>query len=131
MTEHFLYESQSLYVKSSLVGPKAEFLRAEPSQEWKEDLQRFDSVAADVAGRAKAAGVPLIAVFLPNRAHAAIISVGEWPAGYNPYKLDDELRSIVTSHGGTYIDILPDFQSIPTPSSTIIRWTAIPMRKGT
>jgi hypothetical protein len=115
MTEHFLYESQSLYVKSSLVGPKAEFLRAEPSQEWKEDLQRFDSVAADVEGRAKAAGVPLIAVFLPNRAHAAIISVGEWPAGYNPYKLDDELRSIVTSHGGTYIDILPDFQSIPNP----------------
>jgi len=36
-------------------GAQSGVLRAEPSQEWKEDLQRFDSVAADVEGRAKAA----------------------------------------------------------------------------
>jgi hypothetical protein len=54
-------------------------------------------------------------VLLPNRAQAAMISMGEWPAGYDPYKLDAELRSIVTSHGGIYIDILPDFRAIPNP----------------
>jgi hypothetical protein len=41
--------------------------------------------------------------------------MGEWPAGYNPYKLDDELRPLITRHGGTYIDILPGFRDIPNP----------------
>jgi hypothetical protein len=44
-----------------------------------------------------------------------MISMGEWPAGYDPYKLDEELRSIITSHGGIYIDILPDLRNIPNP----------------
>jgi len=115
MTEHFFYESQSLYMKSFLMGPKAEFLRIKPSPEWKEYLQQFDSAATDVEGRAKAAGVPLVAVFVPGRAQAAMISLDDWPAGYDPYKLDNELRSIVARHGGTYIDILPDFRDIPNP----------------
>ena len=66
--------------------------------------------------RAKSRGCALCGVFLvPTRAQAAMISMGEWPAGYDPYKLDDELRAIVTSHGGIYIDILPDFRNIPNP----------------
>jgi len=59
--------------------------------------------------------VPLVVVLVPNRPQAAMISMGEWPAGYDPYKLDDELRSIVTSHGGTYIDILPEYRNMPNP----------------
>ena len=59
----------------------------------------------DMEERAKAAGVPLVAVLVPNRAQSAMISMGEWPAGYDPYKLDNELSAIVTSHGGMYIDI--------------------------
>jgi hypothetical protein len=42
-----------------------------------------------------------------------MISMVEWPAGYDPYKLDNELRTIITRHGGTYIDILPDYRNIP------------------
>jgi hypothetical protein len=41
--------------------------------------------------------------------------MGEWPAGYDPYKLDQELRTIVTNHDGTYIDILPEFRGMPNP----------------
>jgi hypothetical protein len=102
MLRHFLYESQSQYVKSYLLqGDDAGFLR--------------DSYSAEIAGKAQAAGVPLVAVLVPNRAQAAMISMGEWPAGFDPYKLNDRLRSIVVSHGGTYIDILPDFRGIPNP----------------
>jgi hypothetical protein len=78
-------------------------------------LHEFDGYAEDIKERARAAGIPLAAVFLPERAQAAMISMGEWPPGYDPYKLDDELRSIITSHGGTYIDILPEFRGIPNP----------------
>jgi hypothetical protein len=47
------------------------------------------------------------------RPQAAILSTGSWPAGYDPYKLGNELRTITTSHGGIYIDILPGFREIP------------------
>jgi hypothetical protein len=41
--------------------------------------------------------------------------MGEWRPEFDPFKLGNELRSIITSHGGIYIDILPDFRNIPNP----------------
>jgi len=70
-------------------------------------------LVADMELRAKVAGVPLVIAHAPDRVRAAMISSGEWPAGYDPYNLDRELRSIVESHGGTYIDILPGFRTVP------------------
>ena len=39
----------------------------------------------------------------------------ECPKGFDPYKLGNELHAIVVSHGGTYIDILPEFRTVPNP----------------
>jgi hypothetical protein len=44
-----------------------------------------------------------------------MISMGKWPDGYDPYKLDNELRAIITRHGGIYIDILPGYRALPNP----------------
>ena len=120
---HFLYESQSQTIASYLAeksdepymrkihGP--EFLRTEPSDEWRRHLTEFDGDVLETVAKASAVGVPLVAVLLPERAQAAMISSGEWPAGFDPYKLDNELRSMFMLHGGTYIDILPSFRNIP------------------
>jgi len=117
LIEHYLYESQSLYLKSSLgQGDDGNgYLKDEPSEKWRSLLRAFDGYAADIEARANAAGVPLVAVLLPLRAQAAMISVGSWPAGYDPYKLDGDVRSIITSHGGTYIDVMPTFRTIANP----------------
>jgi len=117
MLQHFLYESQSQYVDSYLLNgaDDAEFLRVEPNAEWKSQLKEFDGYAADIEERSRTAGVPFVAVLVPNRAQAAMISMGEWPAGYDPYKLGDELSAIISGHGGTYVDILPGFRNIPNP----------------
>jgi hypothetical protein len=114
---HFLYESRSQYVKSYLVLPdhEAGFLKAQPSAEWQTHLAEFDRYAAEIEAQCGAAGVPLVVVLLPNRAQVAMISMGDWPAGYDPYKLDDEVRSVINKHGGTFIDILPAFRNIPNP----------------
>jgi len=113
---HFLYRSQSQYVNSFLMGDdNAGYLKDDQTPDWKRHEQDFDRSAAVIEERARAAGVPLVAVLVPGRAQAAMISMGQWPAGYNPYKLGDELRAIVTSHGGIYVDILPDFRAIPNP----------------
>jgi hypothetical protein len=117
LLEHFLYESQTQYVKSYLRNDDTEagFLKTEPSKSWQNFLWYFDRDVAHIAGKSKEAGVPLVVVLLPNRAQTAMISMGEWPAGHDPYKLSDEVRSIVVSHGGTYADILPDYRGVPNP----------------
>jgi hypothetical protein len=105
-------ESQNQFLKRNRTG-EGQYLDAEPSQGRLNHLKEFDAYFADIATRAKAAGVPLIVVLLPTRVQAAMLSSGEWPASIDPYGLDDELRPIVVRQGGIYIDILPDFRGIP------------------
>jgi hypothetical protein len=109
-------ESQDQYVNSYLKNEDdAGFLKISPSAKWQYSLQVLQNDAAEFAKRADAAGVPFIAVLVPNRAQAAMISRGEWPDGYDPYKVGNVLRATIESHGGTYIDILPDLRPIPNP----------------
>ena len=114
MLQNFLYTSQNIYERAALSGADEDvgFLKKEQSEEWKARLESFDQDVAGVAEQAKAAGVPFAVVYLPNHVQAAMISMGEWPAVYDPYLLDRQLQNIVTRHGGSYIDMLPKFKSI-------------------
>jgi hypothetical protein len=117
MLRHLAYRSQSVYLKSYLMASDEEagFLRRNLSTEWRYRLGQFDKDEADVERWSKRTGVPIAVVLVPNRALAAMVSMREWPQGYDPYKLGDELRSIVVRHGGTYIDMVSDFRDIPNP----------------
>lgn len=131
--EHLLYKSQSQdqYVQSYLRNEDdAGFLRNDPGEKWQRLRRHFQLEAADYEKRAKAAGVPFVAVLVPNRAQAAMISMGKWPQGYDPYKLDGELRKIIESNGGIYIDILQDYRSLPNPEQNYFPVDGHPDAKG-
>jgi hypothetical protein len=109
-------ESKDAYIKSYLRnGDNANFLKSEPDSKWQMQLQSFDAELAEIAGLAKKSGVPLVAVLVPNRPQAAMLSNGNWPAGYDPFKLEGEVRDGVMNHGGCFIDILPDYRLVPNP----------------
>jgi hypothetical protein len=111
---HFLYESESEFMKSSLMRENEDdFLKSQLSDQWLQHLQLFDSYAGAIEARAKNAGIPFVVVLVPDRVQATMIGTGVWPAGYDPYSLGERLRSITTRQGGTYIDILPGFRGIP------------------
>jgi hypothetical protein len=59
-----------------------------------------------------------------------MISMNEWPPGYDPFKLDNELRSIIERHGGIYVDILPDLRAIPNPERGFYRVEGHPNALG-
>lgn len=115
MLRHFLFESQSETLKATFISSDSEagYLKADPSAAWRNLLKNFESDAAAVQGEANSSGVPFAAVLVPGRGQAAMISTGEWPAGFDPYELGKQLRSIIVSHGGFYIDILHDFCRLP------------------
>jgi len=127
-----LYQSQSMYVKTYLMGADSEigYLRAQPSTEWQARLHQFDLATGEIAREAIAAHIPLVAVYLPRGPQAAMISMNEWPDGYDPFKLDNELRAIVERHGGAYIDILPEFRRIPNPERGFYRVEGHPNAQG-
>jgi hypothetical protein len=110
LLSHFLYSSNSQFVKASLMSDD---YQSEPSADRKKLLKEFDNDAASIEAQAINAGVPLVAVLLPNHAQAAMISMQELPAGVDPYWADEDVRSIITSHGGIYIDMFPDIRAIP------------------
>lgn len=113
-----LYASPSQYIKNSVMGEgdQTEFLESAPSAEMQNRIEEFNNNAAKIESQARDAGIPLVAVLVPDRTQAAMISMmSECPEGFDPYKLDNELRSIIVSHGGTYIDILPDYRMVPNP----------------
>jgi hypothetical protein len=116
LLQHFLFQNKNQYVKSTLMeGDSAGYLQTQPSTKWQQRLRQFNIDAAKVEAQATAAHVPFVAVLLPTRVQAAMISMGSWPAGYDPYRLDHELRAIIASHGGIYVDILPDLRTLPNP----------------
>jgi hypothetical protein len=110
-----MYKSRSQYLKSSLAGDDSDFMRIPANAQYQMELQNFDKDAAEVARQAKSANLPLVVTLLPVRAQAALISMGDWPADIDPYRLNNDMRAIVTRHGGTYVDILPDYRSITNP----------------
>jgi hypothetical protein len=115
MLHHLLYESESEYVEHYLLqdDSAAGYMRTRLSGEWQSRLRIFDGYAAQLEQDARTTGVPWAVVFVPNRAQSAMLSTGQWPAGTNPYTLNDALRPIITAHGGGVIDIFSDFRSIP------------------
>jgi hypothetical protein len=132
MLSHYLYLSQHQYLTAYLAQSDSEagFLKLQPSAVWQDRLRQFDGVAAEIEGRARAAGVPLVAVFVPNRAQAAMISLGEWPSQYDPYKIGNEVGTIIAAHGGTYVDILPDFRTVPNPEKYYLPIDGHPTAQG-
>lgn len=132
LVRHVLYQSQSTYVKSYLMGADSEsgYLRAQFSPEWQARLHQFDLAAGELEQESKAAHIPLVVVYLPRGPQAAMIAMNDWPAGYDPFKLDNELRAIVEHHGATYIDILPAYRRIPNPERGFYRVEGHPNAQG-
>ena len=118
LLQHYLYKSPSQYVQHYLMlKDSAGFLRTPTPPAWDVRLQKFDGDFALVADRMHTAGVPMVAVLLPHRAQAVMVSAGAWPSGYDPAHLDRALQPIIEKHGSTYVDVLQDFRSVPHPGS--------------
>jgi hypothetical protein len=116
---HYLYEFQSedQFVRAALQGQSPDdesgFLLVAQGPAWKKHWVDFQGHARDMITRARAAGIPMAVAFAPNRVQAAMISAGEWPAGYDPYGVDSGLRRLIEADGGTFVELLPSYRAVP------------------
>lgn len=106
----YRYSDNRQYVHQYLQGQDSEigYLPTHPSEAWKESYQAFNQSIAQMSVLTRTAGIPFVVVLLPTRAQEVMLNSGSWPPGYDPYLIDQKVKSIVTSHGGIYLDIFPE-----------------------
>ncbi len=103
-------QGKQRYIRQYLRGQDSEigYLPTHPSEAWKESYQAFNQSIAQMSVLTRTAGIPFVVVLLPTRAQEVMLNSGSWPPGYDPYLIDQKVKSIVTSHGGIYLDIFPE-----------------------
>jgi hypothetical protein len=118
LLQHTLFLSQSQFIRNTLSEPDvAGFLLKNQPPVWNRHWQEFDTYAADLASRSKAAGIPFCVTAIPNRADASLVSAGEWPPEVDPYLFASKVRSLSESHGAVYLDVLSSFSKVPAAES--------------
>jgi hypothetical protein len=107
---HYLYSSKSQFVRASVMRG---IYMSELNMDQKRKLQLFDRDYARMEAQAEKSGVLLVVALLPDHAEADMLLTQDLPPDVDPYKFGEELRSIVASHGGTYVDIFSFVRSKP------------------
>ena len=106
-----LYQSQSAYMAAYLRNIRETAQLPENSKSEEDGrMVLFNSYVKTIVDEAKAAGVPVVATFLPNRAESDLFAMSPRPAGIDPDRLNDEGRTLMVSDGATYVDVAADLQ---------------------
>jgi len=118
--QHLYYEDVASYVPLFLLNKdKAGFLYRDYSPSWTERIATFGRIDGTIADAAKAAGVPLVVAFVPQRAQAALVKMTP-PKGVDPYRLQQAVQRIVEQQGGHFVDATPALGRTPSPASLFL-----------
>jgi hypothetical protein len=119
MESYFLLKDDDTYVPLFLrSGHNPDFMRAPLTPAWSRKLRNFEALMKQVAGLAKARGVPAVLIFAPQRAEASLASTDRFGHDYDPELLPNALGRIARNHGMIFADVT---RAVPrnTPSDTL------------
>ena len=119
MEQYFLLKSDDSYVPVYLnYGAKADFMRTPLSPAWTRKLHDFDGLMAQLSALARHGRAPLVLLYAPQRAQAAMIASDRFGHDLDPGGLPQALAQIAQAHDIKFVDA---GQSIPrdTPSANL------------
>lgn len=118
------YVAQSFYAKNGdrfaeiylKYGEKANFLRAPLSPFWQDRLKAYDHILEDISNRAHAAAVPLVLVYVPQRAQAILMKNPlSATTTLDPRILARHIHELAEKHDIIFVDSSENFASSPHP----------------
>jgi hypothetical protein len=113
-----VFQNAEVYVGAYMrYGDKADFLRTPLTPAWRERLKYLDDGVGYLADRLRAQGVPLMLVYAPQQAQAALVAENTHPAGVDPTQIDREIAAIAEKHGVIFADGSYGFKGLSAPSS--------------
>lgn len=106
LAQHFFYLDLNRYIPLFLQhGDGADFLRPPFTSAWKLRLAVADETIGRIASQAGTAHVPMIVVFMPSRAEAALSTFTSLPPGIDPFALGQALSEITRRHKARFVDV--------------------------
>ena len=114
--QHLLYLDRARYVRLFLLnGDKVDYLRSSYSERWEKRLSDLDVMLGEMAAKARAAGVPFVLVFGPQRIQAAMLDPSTVPAGFDPLAIDRRIADIARHDDIHLVDILSSMRDVENP----------------
>jgi hypothetical protein len=111
LMQYELYRDPGFQVRSFLLnGDVAGYVRTPLSPAWRARVAGIDALLGRIAAQTRAAGVPVMLVYVPERAQVAM-ATGRYrlPADVDPYALQKALAAAAAAHGVTFVDSTPEF----------------------
>ena len=106
MESYLLLRNDNTYVPIYLrSGHNADYMRAPFSAEWQIKLAHLDADMAQLSGIAKQASIPLLVVYIPQRAQAAVLASPKLADHVDPLILPKEIKRISAAYGAGYADM--------------------------
>ena len=115
LMQYELYRDPAFQIRSFLLNQDpADYVRVPLSPAWQRRVDDWGNLVARITAQTGPAGVPLVLIYIPERAQAALATV-KYPAptGTDPYVLARALRAMAKEHGVQFVDSTPDFAAAP------------------
>ena len=117
VAQHLLYQNLDSYLPLFLKhGDEADYLRPPFTPAWQQRFRQLDTDLGQVADRIRAARVPLLVVFVPLRAQAALVKWPALPPGVDPHAIGRAIGAIAAKHGLLYSDLTDTIAARPNPA---------------
>ncbi|WP_416423974.1 SGNH/GDSL hydrolase family protein [Pseudomonas sp. App30] len=113
VAQYFYFKNAEAFTDLYLhYGEKANFLRTPFTPFWQSRLDTYEKLLADMADQARAAHVPLVLVYVPQRAQVAMISGTRTPPGVDPWAFSRAIGDIARRHGIVYVNTSDEFSHL-------------------
>lgn len=105
MLRHYAFADTTIYLPLYLKhGDEADFLRPPLSSVWRYRASVVDTVLLNVTTKTNPANVPVVLIYVPDRAQAALAKIAGQFAGIDPYAFGQILREVTKRHDVQYLD---------------------------
>jgi hypothetical protein len=105
--QHYVYANPDRFLKLFLLqGGKADYVRTRPSATIRAGLDQFDVILAEMAAKARRAGVPFVIMVGPAATQVALLNSAHRP-GTDPEEYPRLIAGEAAKYGIPVIDALP------------------------
>jgi hypothetical protein len=114
LMQSYLYRDPAFQIRAFLLnGDKADYVRSPLSAVWRHRVDDVGDLLGRITAETEPAGVPVLLVYVPERAQAAMAASKSEPPGVDPFAISSALASVARKHGVQFFDATPAFATAP------------------
>jgi hypothetical protein len=112
--QYYLYRDPAFQIRAFLLnGDPADYVRRPLSAIWRQRVDDLGDLLHRITSETSPAGVPMLLVYVPERAQSALAAMKSAPPGVDPFVLSAALDDVARRNGVRFLDATPAFARAP------------------